>query len=173
MEGRKSLFLPLRKNVCMIVVNQAGLIFLGKRAGTTSVWQLPQGGVEEGSTEEESVYRELTEELGAKRECFSVERRLSAEHSYLFREIPKYAKGKFSGQKQSFWLVAFLGTDNDINLSQSSGELEDFKWCTLKEIWQLAEPVRIVGYRKALKEVLRLAEVSEIAERVNRANKEQ
>lgn len=142
--------LPLRPNVCMLVYNADGLLFLGERAGAKNSWQFPQGGVEEEYSLEENVLRELEEELGADRSLFSITRKLHATHQYLWDEIPEHYRGKWSGQTQTFWLVQFMGVDADISLDQH--ELMNWRWCTSQEVKTLAEPKRIPGYIQPLRE---------------------
>lgn len=145
--------LPLRPNVCMIVLNSAGLIFLGQRHGEAGKWQFPQGGAEPDLSLEENVLRELTEELGAPRDLFAIIKKLNSTHEYEFMRPPDYAKGRWRGQSQTFWLVQFRGADSDINLKAHIPEFDDFKWCTLEEVRKLSEPIRLKGYDKALTEV--------------------
>ena len=145
--------LPLRPNVCMVVLNQDGLIFLAERKGETGKWQFPQGGVEPGLTLEENVVKELTEELGAKAELFRIVRKLEATNDYEFLRPPDYAKGRWGGQSQTFWLVEFLGTDADIDLNAHNPEFMAFQWCSSEEVLKKAEPVRLAGYNKALSEI--------------------
>ncbi|MCO6431269.1 MAG: NUDIX domain-containing protein [Deltaproteobacteria bacterium] len=144
--------LPFRPNVCMLVVNQSGRLFLGERNGSPGVWQFPQGGVEPHLSEEENVIKELHEELGIDERHIEIVKRLKTRHQYDFSKVPEYAVGKWRGQKQSFWLVRFLGKDSDIKLDRFSPEFSSFRWCTVDEVRSLAEPKRLPGYNSALQE---------------------
>ena len=153
--------LPFRPNVCMLVFNGEKRIFLGERLGSPGVWQLPQGGVEEGETLEVNVLRELNEELGVAAEHLSIVKMLKATNEYVWDHPPEYARGIFRGQSQSFWLVRFSGSDDDIHLGlHEHPEFANFRWCSPDEVRQLAEPRRQAGYAAALaefeKEVLAL-----------------
>ena len=53
-----------RLNIGMILTNSAGKVFWGKRASHENAWQFPQGGVNPYETLEETMYRELAEEIG-------------------------------------------------------------------------------------------------------------
>ncbi len=145
--------LPLRPNVCMIVLNQDGLIFLAEREGEAGKWQFPQGGVEPGLTLEENVLKELTEELGAPKANFRIIRKLETTNDYEFLRPPDYAKGLWGGQSQTFWLVEFTGTDSDIDLNAHVPEFMAFQWCSPEEVLKKAETVRVAGYNKALAEI--------------------
>jgi len=144
--------LPLRQNVCMLVYNSQYRLFLGERHGETGLWQLPQGGVEEEESLEENVLRELEEELGAEREKFQIVRQLESKHEYDWDKAPDYAKDKWRGQSQTFWVVKFRGLDSDINLETEHPEFSSFMWATTEEIVQTAESKRVAGYKRPLAE---------------------
>jgi len=146
--------LPLRPNVCMLVVNTTGKVLLGERKGSPGLWQFPQGGVEPGLSLEENVRKELLEELGISNNVLGKIIRLRSTKEYLFDKIPSYAVGKWAGQSQSFWVVQFLGSDSDINLhAHHTPEFTDFQWCTPVEVIARAEPKRVPGYRAPLEEL--------------------
>lgn len=145
--------LPFRPNVCMLVYNQSRRLFLGERNGKPGVWQFPQGGAEEGLSPEENVLRELEEELGAAAPLFKIRTQLKSRHEYEFEVVPEYARGKWRGQSQTFWLVEFLGTDLDIVLDRNEPEFMGWRWCTIEEVKALAEPKRVAGYLNPLKEL--------------------
>ena len=144
--------LPLRPNVCMLVFNQDNRLFLGERATEPGVWQFPQGGVDSGDTQEETVSKELYEELGAPIDCFHIVSKLNAVHNYEFGNIPDYAVGKWRGQAQTFWLVKFIGNDSQFNLTHHVQEFMSWRWCSVDEVRRLAEPKRLPGYEPALRE---------------------
>lgn len=144
--------LPFRPNVCLLIANRENKLFLGERNGSPGIWQLPQGGVETDSSEEESALREACEELGVEPELLRVIAKLTATHSYDFREPPAYAIGKWRGQRQTFWLLRFLGEDTDIDLARYEPEFSSFCWCTAEEVRGKAEPRRMAGYMQPLQE---------------------
>ena len=146
--------LPYRENVCMLVINQAGELFVGERSNEPGHWQFPQGGVEEGATLEENVLRELEEEIGVSRDKLKILKRLNATHQYDFRNPPAYAVGKYRGQTQTFWLVQFLGIESDLNLNAHSPEFMAYKWLKPKEVLSSVSPLRAPGYSKPIDEVV-------------------
>ena len=144
--------LPLRPNVCLLIQNKQGLLFLGERADESGHWQFPQGGIKKGDTPEETVLKEASEELGASIEQFRVEKKLSARYEYEWSTPPPYGKDTWRGQTQTFWIVSFLGEPSDINLEQSDKEFQSFCWCTTDEVIQRAHPLRMLAYEAPLKE---------------------
>jgi len=144
--------LPYRPNVCMLITNSARQLFLGQRAGSPDVWQLPQGGVELDQSLTENVLREVHEELGIEPDLVRVVKQLSATHRYDFANPPSYAVGRWRGQEQTFWIVEFVGTDRDIKLDRFDPEFMSYRWCTPQEVRQLAEPKRKPGYQAPLLE---------------------
>ncbi len=148
--------LPLRPNVCLFVLNLAGLIFLGRRHGQPQVWQLPQGGVEEQGTLEENALREAHEELGVSLSSLKVIQRLNSTHAYDWAVPPEYAVGKFRGQQQTFFVLEFIGADSEIELNRFSPEFDEFCWCKPEDVRARAEAKRLPGYEAPLREVEQL-----------------
>ena len=144
--------LPYRPNVCLLIINKEQKLFLGERFGSEGVWQLPQGGVDAGDTAAVAALREAAEELGAAESYFKIVKQLEATHEYDFRNIPDYAVGKWRGQRQTFWLIEFSGSDEDIDLARHHQEFSSFCWCTPAEVRERAEPVRLPGYLAPLAE---------------------
>ena len=56
-----------RANVGIILMQDEGRLFIGRRSGGKG-WQFPQGGVLRGEKLEDSLFRELNEEIGLGRE---------------------------------------------------------------------------------------------------------
>src|SRR6201987_6339998 len=60
--------LPYRPCAGMVVLNRTGLVFIGRRTDgpehvdATHVWQMPQGGIDEGEDPYKAALRELYEE---------------------------------------------------------------------------------------------------------------
>ena len=66
--------LPYRPCVGVMILNRQGLVWAGRRIpvgnseydGSPQLWQMPQGGIDEGEDPLEAAYRELYEETGIK-----------------------------------------------------------------------------------------------------------
>jgi putative (di)nucleoside polyphosphate hydrolase len=77
--------------------------FVAHRSDIKNAWQFPQGGIDEGETPSEALYRELLEEIG----CNEVEV-LGEFPEWISYDFPKVARGKvypFDGQTQKYFLV--------------------------------------------------------------------
>ncbi|HAU21975.1 MAG TPA: RNA pyrophosphohydrolase, partial [Erythrobacter sp.] len=105
-----------RPCVGVMLVNQAGLVFVGKRIDTreSGWWQMPQGGVDQGEELEQAAYRELAEETGVVREMahFRARTRQSIRYDLPDELIGKLWGGKFRGQEQHWHPLHSPGEDN-------------------------------------------------------------
>ena len=145
--------LPYRPNVGIMLVNQKGLIFVGQRLDSidSAAWQMPQGGIDKGESEQEAAFRELTEETGVVREHVTLIARAKEEYIYDLPEelIGKLWKGKWRGQRQMWFLMRFIGEDSDINIATKDPEFSDWKWVKPEEL-----PGLIVPFKKRIYEGL-------------------
>ena len=143
-----------RANVGIVICNNQGQVFWARRYGQHS-WQFPQGGVDQGETAEQTMYRELNEEVGLKPE--DVEIIASSKH-WLRYKLPKRLIRRDSspvciGQKQKWFLLKLRCPDEDVDLSKTNHpEFDDWRWVSY---WY---PVRQVVsfkrdvYRRVMKE---------------------
>lgn len=95
--------LPFRKNVAVVVVNNEGLLLACRRADIYRSWQLPQGGIDEGETPAEAMYRELQEEVGLNSQDVELLGSLPTPIRYQWPEH-LYSRG-YQGQEQYYFLV--------------------------------------------------------------------
>ncbi|MCB2050719.1 MAG: RNA pyrophosphohydrolase [Novosphingobium sp.] len=149
--------LPYRPCVGVMLVNADGKAFVGKRIDTreSDWWQMPQGGVDEGEDLRSAALRELAEETGI------VERHLSLiaqTREEVFYDLPaellgKLWKGRYRGQRQTWFLARFQGEDSDINLAaHDPAEFCDWKWVEPEQLPALIIPFKARVYRTVLDE---------------------
>lgn len=98
--------LTYRRCVVGVFINAEGHVLVGRRQDREA-WQFPQGGIEPGESEEEALYREMTEEIGCSK--FRILQKMPDVLSYDFpatldRPIAKLYKG----QTQWWFLCEFL-----------------------------------------------------------------
>ena len=145
--------LPFRPGVGMMIINKENKIFVGKRLNTKdNAWQMPQGGIDLGETPSVAAIREMKEEIGSDN-C-----KIIAEsknwYSYRIPEflVPKLWGGQFCGQKQKWFLIRFLGSDEDININTDCPEFEEWKWIDAKDLLQDVIQFKIVLYKRIIEE---------------------
>lgn len=110
---------------------------------------MPQGGLDEGEDPQDGALRELEEETGISRDKVEV---LARAPSALLYDLPadlvdKLWQGKWRGQRQSWFLCRFLGTDEDVNIETEHPEFRAWKWAAPDEL-----PAMIVPFKRKLYE---------------------
>ena len=144
--------LPLRKGVGIVLLNNKNKVFVAKRIDNPkNFWQMPQGGVDEGEDFLIAAYRELNEETSIK--SVQLIKELDGTTTY---ELPDHLlgiiwKGKFRGQKQKWYIVKFLGNDDEINLNTKHPEFIEWKWINYNLLTDV-----IVDFKKKVYEKLKI-----------------
>ena len=140
--------LPYRVGVGIVVLNKENKIFVAKRIDNPkNFWQMPQGGVDEGEDFLSAAYRELEEETSIKNVKLITE--IDEITTY---ELPDYLlgkiwKGKFKGQKQKWFIMRYLGNDDEININTHKPEFLDWKWIDLNSITQIVVKFKLDVYK--------------------------
>ncbi|MCA9459427.1 MAG: RNA pyrophosphohydrolase [Nanoarchaeota archaeon] len=130
-----------RDNVAAIIINKDKKILMCEHVWIDDAWQLPQGGMEDGETEDKAILRELNEELGTNK--FTI---ISKMDEKLLYKFPYYLKEKYEidGQNQSFFLIYFYGEDSEIKFdNQEKPEFKNFMWVDLIE-----PPIKVIYFKK-------------------------
>ncbi len=142
--------LPLRIGVGAVVLNNKNRVFVGKRKDNpVDKWQMPQGGVNEGENLIDAMKRELKEETGIKNIRILKEVEGWSEYELPENLLGKIWRGKYRGQKQKWFIVKFLGNDNEIDLRTSNHEFIEWKWLEIESL-----PGVIVEFKKKIYEEL-------------------
>jgi putative (di)nucleoside polyphosphate hydrolase len=155
--------LPYRPCVATMVLNRAGLVFIGRRIdGPEHIddihqWQMPQGGTDDGEEPYEAALRELYEETNIR----SVER-VGEIDEWLTYDIPRAImgqawKGKYRGQSQKWYALRFTGDDGEIDIARPAGgthkaEFSAWRWEPMKNLPALVVPFKRSVYERVVKE---------------------
>ena len=146
--------LPLRIGVGILLLNNENKIFVGKRIDNPkNFWQMPQGGVTKNENFFEAAKRELEEETGIK----SIKLIKEINH-WLSYELPKnllgkVLEGKYRGQKQKWFIMKFIGKNEEINVKTKNPEFLDWKWIDASKISSIAVDFKVEMYKKLEKEL--------------------
>jgi len=155
MEIKKQL--PLRTGVGVVLLNNNNNVFVGKRIDNPKIfWQMPQGGVNKDEDYLYAAKRELEEETSIK--SIKLIKELSEWFVYYLPEnlVGKIWKGKYSGQKQKWFIMKFFGKNSEINIKTKNPEFLDWKWISPSKLPDVAVNFKINIYKKIKEELFTL-----------------
>jgi putative (di)nucleoside polyphosphate hydrolase len=155
--------LPYRPCVGVMLLNQQGLVFVGRRrseAGGEHVadgysWQMPQGGIDLGEDPYEAALRELYEETSVR----SVSLLAEAPEWYAY-DLPAIVagrawKGRYRGQIQKWFALRFGGDDSEIDIRHPGGgrhrpEFDEWRWEEMQRLPELIIPFKRPVYESVI-----------------------
>jgi len=152
--SKKNKQLPLRTGVGIVLLNYKNNIFIGKRIDNTkNSWQMPQGGVDKNENLFEAAKRELAEETSVKSIELIKELDKWLEYDLPKNLLGKIWNGKYRGQRQKWFIVKFMGKNNEINVKTKKPEFSDWKWISVSELPNIAINFKINIYKKIKEEL--------------------
>lgn len=146
-----------RPNVGIILCNGDNRVFWAKRIGQRS-WQFPQGGIHEDEllSPEQAMFRELAEEIGLQPHHVAI---LGRTEGWLHYRLPKRlirrnSKPTCIGQKQVWFLLRMLGSENNVRLDLSEHpEFDLWRWVDYWYPLRAVVPFKRQVYARALREL--------------------
>ena len=154
--------LPYRPCVGTMVLNREGLVFIGRRTegpehvDLTHVWQMPQGGIDEGEDPWPAALRELHEETN-----ITLGRETRRDPDWLAYDLPPEVaqhawKGSYRGQTQKWYALRFTGEDSEIDIVNPAGghepEFVEWRWEPMRNLPDLVIPFKRAVYVRVVDE---------------------
>ena len=149
--------LPLRSGVGIMVLNKENKVFVAKRIDNPkNFWQMPQGGVDEGEDFLKAAYRELQEETSIK--SVKLIEELDGTITYILPDhlLGIIWKGKYRGQEQKWFIMRFLGQDNEINIKTKHPEFCEWKWIDVENITDHVVDFKLHVYKDVKEKVKKI-----------------
>ena len=149
--------LPLRKGVGIILLNDENKVFVAKRIDNPkNFWQMPQGGVDENEDFLKAAYRELEEETSIKNVELIKELNGMTTYELPNRLLGIIWKGKYRGQKQKWFLMRFVGQEEEINVETKNPEFSDWKWIEIDQLTEVVVDFKLHVYKEVKKQVKKI-----------------
>jgi len=145
--------LPYRPCVGLMVLDRRGLVFAARRRDTPGeAWQMPQGGIDAGETPLAAALRELHEETSIAPGRVEV---IAESPDWIAYDlpvdlVPRVWGGRFRGQRQKWFLMRFLGHDDEIHLDTAHPEFTDWRWLPHEELLARIVPFKRATYARVL-----------------------
>ena len=141
-----------RPNVAIIVLAPTYpfdcKVLVAQRSDIKGAWQFPQGGIDDGETTRDALFRELEEEIGTNK----VE--IIAEYpQWLSYDFPEHARKKMApywGQSQKYFLARLKG-DAKIDINTKKPEFDDYKFINVNELMRVVTHFKKEVYSKVIK----------------------
>ena len=144
-----------RPNVGIVIANDLGQVLWARRT-RQDAWQFPQGGIDQGESPEDALYRELNEEVGLDAEHVEI---LGSTRGWLRYRLPQRyvrqgSKPVCIGQKQRWFLLRLKAEDSVVRVDRhQKPEFDEWRWVSywypLNQIVAFKREV----YRRAMKEL--------------------
>ena len=133
----------------------------------THVWQMPQGGIDEGEDPYQAALRELYEETNIR----SVEKLGEIEDgsptTFRARSSAQAWKGKYRGQTQKWYALRFTGDESEIDIAHPAGghkpEFVDWRWEPMDNLPDLIVPFKRKVYEQVVQGIREIHETSNSA----------
>ena len=149
--------LPLRSGVGIIVLNKENKIFVAKRIDNPkNFWQMPQGGINKSEDFYSAALRELKEETSIV--SVKLVKEIEGDFTYILPDhlIGIIWKGKFKGQKQKWFVMRFIGNEEEINIKTNKPEFLDWKWIDLEDLTKIAVNFKLDVYKQIKSELKKI-----------------
>lgn len=157
-----------RLGVGVMLLNASNQVLLCQRGDIAEeTWQMPQGGLGPGEDPLRGALRELKEEIGTDSAALIAESADWYQYDLPPELLNKTWGGKYFGQRQKWFLLRFLGSDDDIELRTQIPEFVNWRWAEPAEVLTVAVAFKRPLYRSVLRE---FSEKAGLGKKEDRAN---
>ena len=136
-----------KKNKQLKLLSDGGQLFWN--------WQFPQGGVDSGETEEETLFRELEEEIGTNDVTIVNVSKKRTRYYYpgkMLKILHQKPEWKFFRGQQQRWFLLHLNCDiQKISFNHHPVEFDKYQWISPRRGLQKVVPWKRKAYRKGLR----------------------
>ena len=138
-----------RKGIGVFLINTNNQLWVGKRIDfKNDYWQMPQGGIDNNENPRQAMIRELSEEVGIKKN-YEI---LMEREGWLSYSLPSSLKkivwdGRYVGQIQKWFACKFFGKDKEFDLETHKPEFEEWKWIRPEDAVKLVVPFKKKLYK--------------------------
>jgi len=145
--------LPYRPNVGVMLLNREGEVFVGQRKDRyEDAWQMPQGGIDPGEDPWIAALRELEEETGVEAQLVE---RIAESEGWLPYDLPhevvsEFWGGRYRGQEQKWYLLRFIGSDDQVNINTEHPEFSRWCWQPVDQLVEKIVPFKREVYARVL-----------------------
>ena len=154
--------LAYRPCVGIMVLNAQARIWIGRRfdapqepEGPGTWWQMPQGGIDADEEPQQAALRELFEETGMHSVALIAESPKWYAYDLPERLRPSAWGGRYRGQRQKWFAVRFLGSEDEIAIARPPGqsiEFDAWRWAAAHELVALVVPFKREVYAQVLRD---------------------
>jgi len=123
-----------RKGVAALITNsKQEFILVNLISFEEKYFAIPGGGSEEEESLEDTVYREIKEELGIEKEYLELVGKSENPLQFKFKEIKLFRNGiEYEGSEKHYFGFRFISNDNEIKLQED--EVRSYKWVPHSEL---------------------------------------
>ncbi|XP_038904841.1 nudix hydrolase 26, chloroplastic-like [Benincasa hispida] len=147
-----------RRGVGICLFNSSGKIFAASRLNRPEIWEMPQGGINEGEDLKTAAKRELIEETGIVSAEIIAELPYWLSYDFSPEVSIKHIKHwgvRYKGQTHKWFLMKLTGKDEEINLLGNGTERQEFgewSWMSIERLLNQANKSRKPVYEQVMKE---------------------
>ncbi|MCW1926485.1 NUDIX domain-containing protein [Luteolibacter arcticus] len=124
-----------RPNVAALMVKPQGQLLVCERWTIPGAWQFPQGGVDDGETLEQALFREVREEIGFSPQHYELLSYRTG-YRYLYPEEVRFKKMRkhgCHGQEQTYYHCLVKADAPEVNVNQRPREFGAYRWILPEE----------------------------------------